>query len=146
MRSFITGSNSTNTGIDFGSLTSPNKPTPIAGDLNRIQVVDQRYGAYGWSLTATMSNFVGAAVSMNKSTVSLSPSCVAVGANSAPGLTAGGASQSFASPVALCAKDTQAGTSGNTSGAYNVDASVVLTIPAFQRADVYSAIITITLA
>jgi len=146
MRSFITGSNSTNTGIDFGSLTSPNKPTPIAGDLNRIQVVDQRYGAYGWSLTATMSNFVGAAVSMNKSTVSLSPTCVAVGTNSAPGLTAGGASQSFASPVALCAKDTQAGASGNTSGAYNIDASVVLTIPAFQRADVYSAIITITLA
>ncbi|CAB4770697.1 unannotated protein [freshwater metagenome] len=108
--------------------------------------MDQRYGASGWSLTATMSNFVGASVSMNKSTVSLSPSCAAVGANSAPGLTAGGSSQSFASTVALCAKDTQTGTSGNTSGAYNVDASVVLTIPAFQRADVYSAIMTITLS
>jgi hypothetical protein len=145
LRSFLTGSNSTNTGIDFGSLISPNKPTPIAGLLNRIQVVDQRYGAFGWSLTATMSNFVGASVSMNKSTVSLSPSCVAVGTNSAPGLTAGGSNQSFASTVGLCAKDTQVGPSDTTSGAYNVDASVVLTIPAFQRADVYSAIMTITL-
>jgi hypothetical protein len=60
-------------------------------------------------------------------------------------LTAGGSNQSFASTVGLCAKDTQVGPSDTTSGAYNLDASVVLTIPAFQRADVYSAIMTITL-
>jgi hypothetical protein len=146
LQTYKSSSNATNTGVDFGSITSPKQPTPLAGDLNQIQVIDQRYGAFGWSLTATLSNFVGTRVNMSKSVLAITPICTTIGTASAPGASPGGSSQSFANPVTLCTKDTQTGAGDTTSGVYNVDGALTLTIPAFQSSGVYTAIMTVTLA
>ena len=54
--------------------------------------------------------------------------------------------QSFGGLVQLCNKDTQTGVGGTTSGVYTIDATLGLTIPAFQSADAYTAVMTVTLA
>jgi len=146
LQSYTSGANSGPTSIDFGSLTSPLAPTVINGDLNRVQVVDQRNGVFGWSLTATLTSFAGPGGSMAASALTATPVCTAVGAGSAPGADAGVALQNFGSLVQLCNKDTQTGTGGTTSGVYTIDAALGLTVPAFQSAGTYNAVMTITLA
>lgn len=145
LQSYVTGTNSSPTSIDFGSLTSPRAPTVLSGNLNRLQVVDQRNGVFGWSLTATLTSFVGSSASMPNSVLTATPVCTAVGAGSAPGAAAGAVGQSFGGLVQLCNKDAQTGTGGTTSGVYTIDAGLGLTIPAFQAADSYTAVLTITL-
>ena len=146
LQTYKAASNATNTGVDFGSITSPKQPTPLSGDLNQIQVIDQRYGSFGWSLTATLSNFVGTRVNMSKSVLAITPICTTIGTASAPGATPGGSNQNFATPVTLCTKDTQTGSGDTTSGVYNIDGALTLTVPAFQSSGVYTAIMTVTLA
>jgi hypothetical protein len=146
LQAYTSGANSGPTSIDFGSLTSPLAPTVINGDLNRLQVVDQRNGVFGWSLTATLSSFTGPGGSMAATNLTATPVCTAVGAGSAPGAVAGVALQNFGSLVQLCNKDTQTGTGGTTSGVYTIDAALGLTVPAFQSAGTYNAVMTITLA
>jgi hypothetical protein len=65
----------------------------------------------------------------------------------AGGVTAGSAAQAFGSTVNLCTKDTTANsTTGSTGGVYNVTSSLSLTVPAFQQAARYTAVVTVTLA
>ena len=160
--------NSNATSVNLGTITSPLAPAPISGTLNDITVSDTRGGSYGWSLTATLTNFTSATgKSMAKSTLAATPGCAAAtngtawdysassktaisGFDSslvAPGQSAGSSAQSFSGTVSLCTKNTDENlTTGTTGGVYNVTSALTLTVPAFQSADRYTAIMTITLA
>ena len=146
VQAYVTGSNPTNGVVDFGSLVTPLSPTTLTGSLNRLQVVDQRNGSLGWSLTASLTNFVGNAASMSNSVVTITPSCSVVGSASASGIAPGTAAQSLSEQVLLCEKDATQNDGGTTSGVYNVSGSMALTVPAFQKAGTYTAILTVSLA
>jgi hypothetical protein len=65
----------------------------------------------------------------------------------APGFFAGSANQQFGSSVTLCNKSTLVNTTTqSTGGVYNVGGTLGLVVPAFQAADRYTAVVTITLA
>jgi hypothetical protein len=171
--------NGSATEINLGSIISPLAPTEIVGTLNDITVSDNRGGAFGWSLTADITDPDGAGAlgaSLNgtlgndipKTALSVSPTCVtasettawdydAVGQTvipgfdptlNAPGQLAGSANQSFgASAITLCTKSTATNaTTQTTGGIYNVGGTVRLLLPAFQAADKYAGVMTITLA
>ena len=129
------------------AMGSPSSTTSMFGSLNPITVVDTRGGAFGWSLTARMTDLSdGATGSMVKSRMSISPTCSGA-TGSASGATAGAASQSFASTVGLCTKNTTADSAGGTSGGtWTVGAPLVLSVPAYQAAGSYTSIITINLS
>jgi len=160
--------NSDATTVNLGTITTPLAPAVISGTLNDITVSDNRGGAYGWSLTASGTSFSGVpSGTIAASALTATPSCAAatnstawdysaVGKTaisgfdatlSASGVTAGSAAQAFGSTVNLCTKDTTANsTTGSTGGVYNVTSSLSLTVPAFQKAARYTAVVTVTLA
>jgi hypothetical protein len=160
--------NTDNTTVNLGTLTTPLAPVVIAGTLNDITVSDNRGGTNGWSLTASGTSFTGVpAGQIAASNLKATPSCAAatnstawdysaVGKTAisgfddtlnAGGVTAGSAAQAFGSTVNLCTKNTTVnGTTGSTGGVYNVTSSLALTVPAFQQAARYTAVVTITLA
>lgn len=160
--------NSDATTVNLGTITTPLAPAVIAGTLNDITVSDNRGGTNGWSLTATGTGFTGVpSGTIAASALTATPSCAAatnstawdysaVGKTaisgfddtlSAGGVTAGSAAQAFGSTVNLCTKDTTANsTTGSTGGVYNVTSSLELTVPAFQQAARYTAVVTVTLA
>ena len=141
--------NSSNTVVNFGSITSAVTTGSLTAKLNPITVADARGGTAGWSLTATSTNFTDASShTINKSNLVTSPTCAAdSGAPlSAGGTTAGSAAQSFSSTVNLCTKDTAVNSTTQSSGGqYNITAPLTLSIPAFQIAGTYSATVTVTL-
>jgi hypothetical protein len=146
LRSFASGSNPDPTTVSFGSITSPVTPTPLVGTMNRLEVVDDRNGTYGWALTASLSDFTGSGgATISRSALVASPVCTAT-ADSAPGFVSGGPGQSFSGLVQLCSKDDQTGAGGTTSGTYTIETGLILTVPAFQAADNYTAVLTVTLA
>jgi alpha-tubulin suppressor-like RCC1 family protein len=146
LRSFATGSNPDPNTVSFGSIESPVAPAVVTGDLNRLQVVDDRNGSFGWALTASLSDFTGTGgATMSRSALVASPLCSST-PDSAPGFVSGGPNQNFSGLVQLCSKDAQTGTGGTTSGTYTIDADLILTVPAFQAADSYTAVLTVTLA
>lgn len=156
------------TTVNMGSITSPFSPTTIIGNLNDITVSDTRGGTFGWSLTASMTGFTGAASNtLPNSALKATPTCSAATVGDAwdydapgqtaiagfdpslvaPGQAAGVAAQSFGGTVSLCTKNTDENlTSGSSGGVYTVKSTLSLTIPSFQAADKYTAIMTITLA
>ena len=160
--------NSDATTVNLGTITTPLAPAVIAGTLNDITVSDNRGGTNGWSLTATGTSFTGVpSGTIAASALTATPSCAAATSSTAwdysavgktaisgfdaslnaGGITAGSAAQAFGSTVNLCTKDTTANsTTGSTGGVYNVTSSLSLTVPAFQKAARYTAIVTITLA
>ena len=160
--------NSDATTVNLGTITTPLAPAVIAGTLNDITVSDNRGGTNGWSLTATGTSFTGVpSGTIAASALTATPSCAAatnstawdysaVGKTAisgfddtlnAGGVTAGSAAQAFGSTVNLCTKDTTANsTTGSTGGVYNVTSSLALTVPAFQQAARYTAVVTVTLA
>jgi hypothetical protein len=160
--------NSDATTVNLGTITTPLAPAVIAGTLNDITVSDNRGGTNGWSLTATGTSFTGVpSGTIAASALTATPSCAAatnstawdysaVGKTAisgfdatlnAGGVTAGSAAQAFGSTVNLCTKDTTANsTTGSTGGVYNVTSSLSLTVPAFQQAARYTAVVTVTLA
>jgi hypothetical protein len=155
------------TTVNLGSITSPFAPTTIIGNLNDITVSDTRGGTFGWSLTASMTNFTGVASStLPNSAMTATPTCSAATVGDAwdydapgqsvipgfdpslvaPGQAAGSAAQSFGGTVSLCTKNTDENLiSGSSGGVYTVKSTLNLTIPSFQAADKYTAIMTITL-
>ena len=160
--------NSDATTVNLGTITSPFAPTVIAGTLNDITVSDNRGGTNGWSLTAAGTSFTGVpSGSIAAAALKATPSCagatnstawdyanagkVAISGFDATlnagGVSAGSAAQAFGSAVNLCTKTTavNAGT-GSSGGVYNVTSSLALTVPAFQQAARYTAVITVTLA
>jgi alpha-tubulin suppressor-like RCC1 family protein len=146
LSTLVSGDNPNASTVSFGAITTPLAPTPLPGALNQIEVVDDRQSAYGWSLTASLSDFSGAGgATIDAGQLAVTPSCVGT-STSAPGYLAGTAGQTFGDLVQLCSKDEQVGSGGTTSGTYTVDAPLVLTVPAFQAADSYAAVLTITLA
>lgn len=146
LRSFAVAGNPDPTTVAFGGITTPLAPTPLPGNLNRLEVVDDRNGTYGWALTASLSDFTSpSGATIDKSALVASPVCSAT-EDSAPGFVSGGPNQSFGGLVQLCSKDDQVGTGGTTSGIYTIDSGLILTIPSFQAADTYSAVLTVTLA
>ena len=160
--------NSDATTVNLGTITSPFAPAVIAGTLNDITVSDNRGGTNGWSLTATGTSFTGVpSGTIAASALTATPSCAAATSSTAwdysavgktaisgfdaslnaGGITAGSAAQAFGSTVNLCTKSTAVNaTTGSTGGVYNVTSSLSLTVPAFQKAARYTAIVTITLA
>ncbi len=160
--------NNDNTTVNLGTITTPLAPAVISGTLNDITVSDNRGGTNGWSLTATGSGFTGVpSGTIAASALTATPSCAAATNSTAwdysnagkvaitgfdatlnaGGVTAGSAAQAFGSTVNLCTKDTAVnGTTGSTGGVYNVTSSLSLTVPAFQKAARYTALVTITLA
>ena len=160
--------NSDATTVNLGTITSPFAPAVIAGTLNDITVSDNRGGTNGWSLTATGTGFTGVpSGTIAASALTATPSCAAATSSTAwdysavgktaisgfdaslnaGGITAGSAAQAFGSTVNLCTKSTAVNaTTGSTGGVYNVTSSLSLTVPAFQKAARYTAIVTITLA
>ena len=129
---------------------------------------DNRGGTNGWSLTAAGTSFTGVpSGSIAAAALKATPSCagatnstawdylnagkVAISGFDATlnagGVSAGSAAQAFGSAVNLCTKTTavNAGT-GSSGGVYNVTSSLALTVPAFQQAARYTAVITVTLA
>lgn len=165
-RAYATGANPSATTIALGTVQSPFSSTAIPGDLNSITVTDNRGGTFGWSLTAQLSDFTGiGGNTIDNSLLSIDPDCsAATPANAydyaapgqtvvfgfdpgqvAPGVT-GGISQSFGGAVQLCTKSTTDNpTTGSTGGIYSVRAPVSLNLPAFQAADAYVALMTVTL-
>lgn len=141
--------NSSNTVVNFGSITSAVTTGSLSAKLNPITVADARGGTAGWSLTATSTNFTDASShTINKSNLVTSPTCAADSGSplSAGGTTAGSAAQSFSSTVNLCTKDTAVNSTTQSSGGkYNITAPLTLSIPAFQIAGTYSATVTVTL-
>jgi hypothetical protein len=155
------------TTINLGTLVSPAAPVDVAGSLNDITVTDNRGGLFGWSLSATMTDFVGVGgKTLSRDRFIASPTCqAATAANAwdfdapgqtvipnfdpstiAPGVTPGGSAQSFAGTVALCTKNTDDNlTTGSSSGVYSVGSTLTLKVPAFQAADRYSANMTVLL-
>ena len=160
--------NSDATTVNLGTITTPLAPSVIAGTLNDITVSDNRGGTNGWSLTATGTSFTGVpSGTIAASALTATPSCAAATSSTAwdysavgktaisgfdaslnaGGITAGSAAQAFGSTVNLCTKDTTANsTTGSTGGVYNVTSSLSLTVPAFQQAARYTAVVTVTLA
>ena len=160
--------NSDATTVNLGTITTPLAPAVIAGTLNDITVSDNRGGTNGWSLTATGTSFTGVpSGTIAASALTATPSCAAATNSTAwdysnagkvaitgfddtlnaSGVTAGSAAQAFGSTVNLCTKDTTANsTTGSTGGVYNVTSSLELTVPAFQQAARYTAVVTVTLA
>ena len=160
--------NSNETTVNLGTITTPLAPVVIAGTLNDITVSDNRGGTNGWSLTASGTSFTGVpSGTIAASALKATPSCAAATNStawdylnagkvaisgfdatlSAAGLTVGSAAQAFGSTVNLCTKDTTPNsTTGSTGGVYNVTSSLSLTVPAFQKAARYTAIVSITLA
>ena len=160
--------NSDATTVNLGTITTPLAPAVIAGTLNDITVSDNRGGTNGWSLTATGTSFTGVpSGTIAASALTATPSCAAATSSTAwdysavgktaisgfdaslnaGGITAGSAAQAFGSTVNLCTKSTAVNaTTGSTGGVYNVTSSLSLTVPAFQKAARYTAIVTITLA
>ncbi len=148
-------------------MTTPLAPTPCPASLNPITVTDNRGGGYGWTLSATMTNFAGAGSNtIANSRLAASPACAPAAAGEAwdydaPGQIRGGRlrpgdasrrvrspgrSQTFGGTVTLCVKDGQVNpTSQSSGGIYTVSAPLTLTVPSFQAADVYTATMTITL-
>jgi len=167
-RAYTSGINPGPNSIELGTITTPVKPTPVIGTLNEVVVTDHRGGTLGWSLTATLSNFVGSNPLhlMGPWNLESSPTCQPAtpataydydspttstvpgfeSTSVAPGQAAGPSSQSFASSVNLCTKDTTPNaTTGSTGGIYNITSPLVLTVPGFQAADVYTAVMTVKL-
>jgi hypothetical protein len=168
----VVGTSNVNTDattVNLGTLTTPLAPVVITGTLNDITVSDNRGGTNGWSLTASSTAFTGvpATATIAASKLTATPACAAATNSTAwdysnagkvaitgfdatlnaGGVTAGSAAQAFGSTVNLCTKDTTVnGTTGSTGGVFNVTSSLALTVPAFQKAARYTAVITITLA
>jgi hypothetical protein len=164
----VSNVNSDATTVNLGTITTPLAPATIGGTLNDITVSDNRGGIFGWSLTATMPTLTGVGGNtIANSRLSATPACApATNATAwdysnpgkvaipgyddtlnAPGVTAGGAAQSFSGTVSLCTKNTTVnGTTQTTGGVYNVTSSLSLAVPAFQAADKYTSTITVLLA
>ncbi len=166
-----TGTNPDATLVDLGSITTPFVSSTLTGDLNTIQVQDNRGGSFGWSLSATMTDFaaVGGAT-MDNGQLVVAPSCTDAStiydytayvdstlippvlgpvsaASQAPGIAAGTAGQDLGGTVTLCTKNTDTNaTTQSSGGVYDVAVPLTLTVPAFQSADTdYTATMTITL-
>jgi hypothetical protein len=166
----VTGTSTVNTNsttVNLGTLISPLAPTVINGTMNDITVTDNRGGTFGWSLSATMTDFTGTlGNTLSRAQLTATPSCspattanawdyeapgqtVIAGfdpASNAPGQSAGSAGQSFSGTVTLCTKNTSENVlTGSSGGVYSITTPVALTMPAFQAADRYSAVMTILL-
>jgi hypothetical protein len=167
----VAGTSNVNTDattVNLGTLTTPLAPVVITGTLNDITVSDNRGGTNGWSLTAIATNFTGVpSGTIAASNLTATPSCAAatnstawdysaVGKTAisgfdatlnAGGTTAGTAAQSLDASRTLCTKTTAVNsTTGSSGGVFNVTSSLALTVPAFQKAARYTAVVTITLA
>jgi hypothetical protein len=159
--------NTNATTVNLGTLTSPLSPVPINARMNDITVTDTRGGTFGWTLSASLTDFDGSGSNaISRGQLAISPTCSpATSANAwdydavgqaaipgfdastiAPGASAGSASQTFASAVALCTKNTDENvTTGSSGGVYNITGPLLMTVPAFQAADKYTAVMTVLL-
>ncbi len=150
----ITGINPSATIVDLGVLAPPFTAKTLTGDLNTIQVADNRGEQTGWTLTATATDFRDSKGRvLPKENLFITPDCVdantlydfdaytdpsapppTLGAVDldvqAPGVTPGPADQSFAGTVTMCTKDAQLGPlTQTTGGVWDVPADLRLEIP-----------------
>ena len=72
---FITGVNTDATIVDLGAITVPFVNTVLSGDLNTIQVADNRGGSFGWALSAVMTDFDSGTYTVDAGQLVATPSC-----------------------------------------------------------------------
>ncbi len=72
---FITGANTDATIVDLGAITVPFVDTVLSGDLNTIQVADNRGGQFGWNLSAVMTDFDAGTYTVAAGQLDATPTC-----------------------------------------------------------------------
>lgn len=151
--------NPTNAVVDFGATTVAATATKLGAVMNTARVVDARGIVDNWSLTASLdAPLTSGTNTMAKSAVAIAPTAcsdntvaetfpgsgVFVGKSAATTL---GTGAPLSSAVTLCSNSaSQINAAGSTGGDYNVDASLQLTVPAFQAVGTYTANLVLTLA
>ncbi|NKZ07591.1 hypothetical protein [Actinomadura latina] len=152
------GEQKINLTVDGGPLTMSREPgevdlTPVTldgteqtatGSLKRIEVIDARGGATGWSLTGTLTDFSApAGTRIPAGNLSWTPACTAAPGSSA--VTPGSAGPlDTATAATLCGAPD--GSGQIVGGTFTAGAGLKLTVPPATGAGRYTAVLTLTLS
>jgi uncharacterized repeat protein (TIGR01451 family) len=137
--------------IQLSPVTTSAVDVVSTGSLDTIAVTDVRGGTVGWSLVGSVTDFGSASgATIDADNLAWAPTCTIVTAVSGVEGTLVSAA-SFVRPAPGSATASAALCSGldniaGTGGVFEASADIELTVPAFQQADDYSAVLTITLS
>ncbi|MEU8803824.1 WxL domain-containing protein [Spirillospora sp. NPDC048819] len=131
--------------VDLGAVTLDGTAKTATGDIKRVEVIDARGGATGWSLTATMTDFASAGgPKIPAGNLSWTPGCTS-GPGATP-VTAGSPGPlSSTTAATLCSGPNGEG-GAVVGGTYTADAGLELDVPAVTGAGQYQAVLTIVLS
>jgi hypothetical protein len=148
--------------IQFPSVQSQATSDTTNGTFNEVTVTDARGGVSGWSLTASLTNISGSgkvlketgggsAVIAGSNLIFTAITCEAqASSNSALGVTPGNVPTptyvGLDGTQTLCTKNGDLNGNGSTSGIYDINGGLQLTVPAFTKATSFSGVLQVTLA
>jgi hypothetical protein len=125
--------------LNLPSLTVSATAIDTSGDISPIQVIDTRISNPGWTLTATVNNFVSSAIQAEDIPVAnkfrSTPGSVTVNDGQTNGISIGDAKTvtSTTDSVSIFS-----GTTGSSKGNYAISNNILLTVPPYIRATAYS--------
>ena len=146
MSEFQTGINPSSSQVLLGSVVVASTTQTMTGQLNRVQVTDERGGTFGWTLSGALTGpfLNGSGQSIAASQLSITGLICPGDVNSAPSTP--GAGGSLGSSVTFCSVAAGAlGPNQSGSGVYDVGGLFQLAVPSFQHVGDYNATLTITL-
>lgn len=132
-------------GFTLQSITLNGKPQTMTGSMNQVAVQDFRGGTTGWALTGKVTDFTSdTGGTIPAANLSWTPKCAVSDPASPSTVTSGPAGGVTQNPT-LCSQ--AAKSAGQvTGGQFTADAGVSLSVPAYQLAGNYSAILTLSLS
>ncbi|MGW5415656.1 hypothetical protein [Actinomadura geliboluensis] len=130
--------------VDLSPVTLDGTEQTATGALRKVEVIDARGGATGWSLTGTLTDFTApAGTKIPAGNLAWTPSCTA--APEASAVTPGSAGPLDTTTAAtLCAAP--GGTGQIVGGTFSAGAGLKLTVPPATGAGRYTAVLTLTLS
>ena len=132
--------------VTLPSISVSNKETTTTTAISPIQVIDTRPANAGWTLTATVNNFVAAAA--NNATIPVankftnSPGSVTTNSGQTGGIGIGNVKtiSSTADPISIFS-----GSVGSSLGDYQISSTISLQVPPFSLAASYQTLYTYTI-
>lgn len=131
-------------GVSLSPITINGKPQTMNGKLNTVAVQDFRGGTLGWSLTAKSTDFTSDTNgTISKDRFEWTPACAVTNPDSPSAVKTGTAGKVDNSTLCSQAANAPGQVSG---GEFSANADLKLSVPAFQLAGTYTAVVTLSLA
>ncbi|MCF2531537.1 beta-xylosidase [Yinghuangia soli] len=135
--------------VTLPQVTLNGRDNTSSGDLVPVRVQDFRGGTLGWSLTGTVTDFVGTELGekIPAGNLAWTPACAARPGSNSPSQVKSGPAGALSSTDARTLCNQAVSPDGKvTGGDFDAKAGLALVVPAYQKADDYYATLTLTLA